>query len=216
MTNQIPRVADISHHNVVSDLSLSVKAGLWGIIHKATQGVAYADPFYAPRRKLVADAGMLWGAYHFNTGDDVKKQVQFFIDKAQPDDHTLMVLDYEDNRLSQMNIHQLVDFCHQIEAKLGRKCAIYSGNRLKETIGGLTAGDKAYVTSHRLWLCQYGPTPKLPVGFTKWWLWQFTGDGVGPLPHSIPGISGNGIDLNTFIGSREDLTASWSGAQKGI
>jgi lysozyme len=214
--NQTPRVADISHHNVVGNLASSASAGLWGIIHKATQGTTYPDPMYAPRRKLVADAGMLWGAYHFNTGDNVADQVKFFIDKAEPDEDTLMVLDYEDNRLSQMNIHQLVDFCHQIEASLGRKCAIYSGNRLKETISILTKSDAAYVTSHRLWLCQYGPRPKLPPGFSKWWLWQYTGDSVGPLPHSIPGISGNGIDLNAFVGSRDELIAGWSGAPKGL
>lgn len=208
--NQIPRVADISHHNMVGDLANTAQAGVWGIIHKATQGAAYADPLYAARRKLALAAGMLWGAYHFNTGDDVRSQVWFFLAHAQPDDKTLMVLDYEDNRLSQMSIFQLVDFCHQIESVLGRKCAIYSGNRLKETIGLLNAGDAAYVTSHRLWLCQYGPKPVLPKGFANWWLWQFTGDGVGPLPHSVSGIVGNGIDLNTFVGSREELISSWA------
>jgi lysozyme len=204
------RVVDLSHHNDVRDFGMVAAAGVWGIIHKATQGKAYADPDYAGRRALAGKAGLLWGAYHFNTGDDVKSQVRWFLDKANPDDKTLMVLDYEDNRLSNMNIEQALEFLRQIEALTGRKAAIYSGNRLKETIGELSVGDRAYIASHRLWLCQYGPVAHIPFPFQKWWLWQFTGDGVGPSPHSIPGIAGSGIDINTFTGTRDELAASWA------
>jgi hypothetical protein len=35
------------------------------------------------------------------------------------------------------------------------------------------------------------------------WLWQFTGDGIGPKPHSIPGIVGSGDAVK--------LAAEWSG-----
>ena len=205
-----PVVVDLSHHNIVTDFRAVASAGIWGVIHKCTQGRAYADPEYISRRFMVQSTGMLWGAYHFNTGDNIQSQVEWFMARAHPDDKTLMVLDYEDNRLSNMSIWQLVDFCHQLEAKLGRKCAIYSGNRIKETIGLLNAADRAYVLSHKLWICQYGPHAVLPKGFTNWWLWQYTGDGIGPQPHSIPGIKGNGIDLNTFTGSQADLQESWA------
>jgi lysozyme len=211
MANMRADVIDISHHNVVRDFKLAAAAGVKGVIHKATQGRAYADPNYVHNRVMAEEAGLLWGAYHFNTGDDVKTQAKWFITKARPDDKTLLVLDYEDNRLSNMNIHQAVDFLHQVEDLTGRKAAIYSGNRLKETIGSLNASDRAYVTSHRLWLCQYGPRAVLPKGFRKYWLWQFTGDGVGPKPHSVPGIVGNGIDINTFNGTPDELAASWAG-----
>jgi lysozyme len=206
-----PRVIDISHHNEVYDFKMVAAAGVWGVIHKATQGKAYADPNYPGRRILATNAGLLWGAYHFNTGDDVKAQVRWFIDKAKPDDKTLLVLDYEDNRLSNMNIHQAVEFLHRVEDMTGRKAAIYSGNRLKESIDILNSIDRDYLTSHRLWLCQYGPVAKVPRGFAKWWLWQYTGDGIGPLPHSVPGIESNTIDINTFQGTREELSESWSG-----
>jgi lysozyme len=207
-----PRVVDISHHNTVKDFGAVAAAGIWGIIHKATQGKAYPDPDYDAHRVAATAAGLLWGAYHFNTGDNVASQVEWFLAKAKPDDETLLVLDYEDNRLSQMNIAQAVDFLHQIEAKVGRKAAIYSGNRIKETIGQLGPEDRAYLTSHRLWLCQYGPTPRMPQGWATWWLWQYTGDGVGPMPHNVPGIiAGNGgIDLNTYGGTREQLEQEWT------
>lgn len=211
MANMRADVIDISHHNIIRDLKLAAAAGIRGVIHKATQGKAYADPTYLERRAMAAESDLLWGAYHFATGDDAKAQAKWFINKARPDEKTLLVLDYEDNRLSSMHIHQAMDFLHQVEDLAGRKAAIYSGNRLKETIGSLNATDRAYLTSHRLWLCQYGPRAVLPKGFKEYWLWQFTGDGVGPKPHSVPGVAGDGIDINTFNGTREELAASWVG-----
>ena len=212
MTTQTPRVVDISHHNIVKDFALVAAAGVWGVIHKASQGRAYVDPDYALRRKAANNAQLLWGAYHFNTGDAVELQVENFLHAAQPDDRTLMVLDFEDNRPSNMSVSQAVEFLRVLEARLGRKGAIYSGNRLKESIALLGPQDRAYVASHRLWLCQYGPAPHLPMGFDDWWLWQYTGDGIGPEPHNVPGIvAGNGgIDLNAFQGDRDALVASWA------
>lgn len=218
MTDTImtPRVADISHHNEGPlhgggiDFGAVAGAGVWGIINKASQGRAYRDPSYASRRAAALAAGLLWGAYHFNTGDDVKAQIDNFMSAAQPDDKTLMVLDYEDNRLSNMSIAQAVDFLRKIESRLGRPAAIYSGNRLKENIGNLSTDDRAYVCKHRLWLCQYGPRPVLPAGFQNWWLWQYTGDGIGLKPHGIAGINGSGIDLNAFTGTKAALEASWA------
>jgi hypothetical protein len=40
---------------------------------------------------------------------------------------------------------------------------------------------------------------------------SFTGDGVGPKPHSIPGIVDTGIDINHFDGDAVKLAAEWSG-----
>lgn len=209
-----PRVVDMFHGDVIGAAGFkpAADAGVWGIIHKATEGDGYWDPLYDARRKFAAEANLLWGAYHFNTGALVARQIDNFFRHAQPDENTLMVLDYEDKKSSQMSAAQLVDFLHQGEAKLGRKLAIYSGNRLKEQIGNLSGADLAYVCSHRLWLCQYGPVAKFPKGFSKYWLWQYTGDGLGPLPHYVPGITvpgGKGIDLNVYNGTQEQLTAEW-------
>jgi lysozyme len=207
----VPRVSDISHHNTVSSFQDAADAGLWGIIHKATQGSNYRDPDYAKRRSAAKAAGLLWGAYHFNDGSDVVSQVANFLRYAQPDTDTLLVLDYEDNPRSNMSIVQAVQFLRLIESK-GYSCAIYSGNRLKESIGRLKAADRQYVTQHLLWLCQYGPTPRLPAGFDTYFLWQYTDGVVGPQPRRIAGIHGE-VDLNVFNGTREQLEELWlSGA----
>jgi lysozyme len=202
------RVVDLSHHNDVISFQNVASAGIWGVIHKASQGTEYGDFRYATRRPGAIAAGLLWGAYHFGTSDPVNEQVDCFLSHAMPDTNTLLVLDYEDLRPS-MSIQQAVLFLRLLEQKMGRKGALYSGNRVKETIGQLNAADRQYLCSHRLWLCQYGPRAVLPPGWNSWWLWQFTGDGVGPLPHNIPGIAGTGIDINTFNGTRLNLATSW-------
>jgi hypothetical protein len=40
---------------------------------------------------------------------------------------------------------------------------------------------------------------------------NWSSDGVGPKPHSIPGIVDTGIDINHFDGDAVKLTAEWSG-----
>jgi len=213
--NLIPRIADISHHTDVHDFHATANAGVWGIICKCTQGTSYIDKKYPLFRKQVLDAGMLWGAYHFNSGSNPETQVDFFIKHAQPDATTLMALDFEHNdassSASNMTPDQMVRFLHYAENKLGRKLIIYSGNYLKEGIKRLNATDRTYVCQHKLWLAQYGSHANPPIGFMKYFMWQYTGDGLGPHPHFVPGIhEGSGLDLNVYDGTREELTAEWA------
>lgn len=58
MTIMQPRVVDISHHNKVTDLKATAIAGVWGVIHKASQGQSYRDPDYAARREQARAAGL--------------------------------------------------------------------------------------------------------------------------------------------------------------
>jgi lysozyme len=213
-----PRVIDISHHNEVVDLKKAKDFGIIGIIHKASEGDYSVDQKYASRRVLAKQQGMLWGAYHFCSGDNVDDQIQFFIKAANPDDQTLMVLDYEQNfgKHGNMNVLNAIQFMKTFEKYLKRECAIYSGNWLKESIIKLGPEDRNYIKSRRLWLCQYtnpGHNPVLPSGFAKYWLWQYTGDGQGNEPHNIPGIiAGNkGLDINHYNGSNEQLISEWAG-----
>jgi lysozyme len=183
-----PRVTDISHHNTVTDLHAAAAAGVWGVIHKATQGTGYRDPTYVQRRPKVAEAGMLWGAYHFGDNSDPVAQVEAFLAYAKPGHDTLLCLDYEDHPSGAsrtMRPAQMVAFLREIERRTGRKAVLYSGNVIKENIGRLSPTDRDYVTSHLLWLCQYGSQPKLPQYFTSTFLWQYTDGRLGPQPHTL-------------------------------
>lgn len=212
-----PLVIDISHHNGVTDFKKAWDFGIRGVIHKASEGNYSVDSTYADRRQRAAKVGMLWGAYHFCSGDSIRSQIDLFMTAANPDNKTLMVLDYEQNfgRHGNMDVFHAIEFMRALEQRIERPCAIYSGNWLKESIGSLKDTDLDYVLSHRLWLCHYtrpDATPVLPHGFAKYWLWQYTGDGQGNPPHNVPGIiAGNkGLDINHYAGTADDLAKEWA------
>lgn len=212
----IPRVADISHYEVITadGFKEAFQDGLGGVICKATQGTSYKDDKYDRFMHDAKAAGLLVGAYHFPTGDNPIAQVDHFLEVVKPDASTLVALDFESNpNGNSMSIQQAVVFLKEIEKRLGRKAVIYSGNDLKETIGDLNATDRAYVCSHRLWLAQYTSKPKLPIGFMRYWLWQYTGDGLGPTPHWVNGIKcpgSKGLDLNVYNGSPALFQKEWA------
>lgn len=223
----IPRVVDVYHgdvfnHDVKKSLSLvedfkaMASVGIWGIIHKATQGIGNTDHSYHERMNAARQAGLLTGAYHFNTGDTTSGQVNHFFDAAQPDAETLMCLDWEDNRQSQMNLRQAIEFLTLADEKLGRPLWVYSGNRAKEQVVNESAEAKAVFAKRHLWLCRYAPGPGPLVDanghdmpFKDAPLWQYTGDGLGQLPHTLPGIVTKGIDINHYAGTRDELHSAW-------
>ena len=194
-----PNVIDISHHNTVKDFAALKAAGILGIIHKCSQGVGYADPMYATRRKAAADAGLLFGAYAFNTGQDVTAQLAEFFSHAEPDANTLMALDFEDNPDSPMTLNEARQFLGDGGAKLGRPLKFYSGNRAKDLLGN---NNDIFLGSNPLWLPQYGPKAVVQRSWVKPWLWQYSERG------QLPGTDGN-IDLNFYDGSTDQLAKEW-------
>src|ERR1043165_2723197 len=92
----IDAVIDVSHYDDTPDWTKVAAAGIAAVIHKATQGTSYVDPTFTSARSGVPAAGMLWGAYHFGTGDaEGSDQAKFFLDTVQPDAHTLCAIDFE-------------------------------------------------------------------------------------------------------------------------
>jgi GH25 family lysozyme M1 (1,4-beta-N-acetylmuramidase) len=217
------KALDLSHHNVGpnnGDIDFAAVAafGILGVILKATQGVKMQDPTYADRIVAVRAAGMLGGAYDFNTGDPVKQQIDNFFDLTKPDDKLLCALDFEDNRVSQMTLTMAREYLELADAKLGRKFWIYSGNRIKELIPDADDETRTFFGTHKLWGCQYGPEFKMvdehhqPLPWDKVTLWQFAGDGVNAQGIKIPGVDprqAGSLDMNSYDGDDNALTADW-------
>ena len=64
-------VIDISHHNCIRlRFDKAAADGIVGVIQKATQGEAYVDATFKRNRTAILEAGLLFGAYHFATGED--------------------------------------------------------------------------------------------------------------------------------------------------
>ena len=216
----VPVVVDLYHSNSVNFSKLKA-AGIWGIIHKARQGIGFGDPAYANRRVMAEQLGFLWGAYDFATGDDVQANVNDFLKTANPGPTTSMWLDFEDNSQSEMSAEQAYQFLDEVSQRLGRACGIYGGNRIREKI---PADDPRWIDMAKrtpLWQARYlnvQPTdtaslfkdiPPIPP-WTANMLIQFTGDGVGPVPHTVDGLE-DGADLDAFDGTYNQLAAIWPG-----
>lgn len=206
------RVVDIAHGDHVTSFAAAAAAGIWGVIHKATTGATGKDDTYKDRRKAALDAGLLWGAYHWGTHASVTAQVENFLSKAAPDDHTLVALDFEKTRGNQMTLDQAREFLTLIAERLGRKAVLYSGDVIKDRLGKQR---DAFFGSHRLWLAHYTPPP--PVVQASWktyWLWQYTDNTKSKLlPNTVAGIPGDdkgNLDCNAYNGTKENLTAEWT------
>jgi lysozyme len=206
MAETINVVVDISHHNGNVDLTKAKADGIVGVIHKASQGTSLGDNKYQTNREKANTAGLLWGAYHFGTKGDGKAQADFFLSKANPDDQTLLVLDFEPNGNSTMTLAQAKAFVTRISEVRGSFPGLYSGNLIKEQLGGKPPDP--ILSQCFLWIAQYGPkVTNIPATWPTWTLWQYTDGNVGPQPHSVDGI-GN-CDRDRFNGSIENLRKLW-------
>jgi lysozyme len=209
---EVPMVVDIYHGDSVESFVEARQAGLRAVIHKATTGATGRDRKYTERRNQAVDAGLLWGAYHWGTAVAVSKQLDNFLRKAQPDEHTLVALDFEPTPGNQMTLDQARAFLEGIAERLGRKAVIYSGHLIKEQLGSRR---DTFFGSHRLWLAQYDTHPVVQRSWAKYWLWQYTDGKPGtPDPKKVPGISGNGeghLDCDRYDGTFQQLKAEWAG-----
>lgn len=202
------KVIDISHHNTPTDWDAIFDAGVIGVIHKATEGGSYQDDTYVTRCAKALDAGLLWGAYHFANDTDVQEQVDNFLGLVGVDDETLYCLDWEDNNGATMSLDQAREFVERLEEEIGEnRTVLYSGNTAKEALG---AEADPFWSARRMWLCQYGSTPKCQASWDTYWLWQYSDGSSGPGPHGCPGVSG-AVDTNSWAGTDDELRAQWSG-----
>jgi len=199
-------VIDISHNNGNVNLQNAKSAGILGIIHKATQGSAFADPKYQSNLQQAQSLGLLWGAYHFGNGDDGVSQAEFFLNTVQPTAQTILILDFESNNAgSTMSLQEARDFVSHVQSVTGIWPGLYGGSYLKEQLG--THGD-SILQNCWLWLAQYGPTPVLPPGWSNWTLWQYTDGHLVHDPNPIPGISP--CDRDYFSDSSDVMQTKWS------
>jgi lysozyme len=154
-------VIDLSHHNGTRlRFDKAKEDGIVGVIQKATQGEGYVDPTFKKNRSAVLAAGLLFGAYHFGTGSNGVSQAEQFLEILEPDNKTVVVLDFEDNSTgSSMTLEKARAFVVHVHDKLGRWPGFYSGHTIKRALG--TSVDPI-LKNCWFWLAQYGPTAVVP------------------------------------------------------
>lgn len=202
-------VVDVSHHNwdnnPALDFHLAKASGLIGVIGKASEGGTWRDPTYVKSRELALNAGLLWGAYHFATAADPKAQVKNLLNASNPDNETLICVDFEPNgstnTASKVIVLEILD---RIEQRLGRRPTLYVGPYMYQLFHKNPDLDLA---NYRVWWARYADTVDLHPTWQKYWLWQYTDGHNGPRPRQIDGIGY--CDCNHFDGATEALIASW-------
>lgn len=206
-------IVDLSHHNQNLDFSqIKNSGGILGIIHKATQGSSYEDPTYKAHKAAAVAEGLLWGAYHFGTGADGVEQAQHFLDVIQPNNQTLLALDFEANPNGpSMNLEEARSFVTHINEETGNWPVLYSGYYVKQLLG---SNQDPVLAKCPFWLAQYGPTAVVPANWQTWTLWQYTDGAAGPAPHDAAGA---GLcDRDYFNGDAGDLQASWGSCLQSL
>jgi len=193
-------VVDVYHGDDISDWTKVSKAGIVGVIHKATQGLSYVDPKYSAREIAATKIGLSWGAYHFATRADGTAQADHFLAAAKPGPDTLIALDLETWKGGTVTAIQAVQFIRRIFAKLGRYPWLYGSDILTQFLEHPAPEFKQCLN----WIARYGAHPPA----VPWKLWQYTDGKVGNAPREVPGIGP--CDRNIFDGTLEELKTVWA------
>ena len=127
-------IIDVSHHNSIHDFSKVKQSGIFGIIHKATQGHHYTDPTFANNTLNAQKAGLCVGAYHFGNGDDASTQADHFL--AVAGNNTLLALDFEAYADNPMSLAQAETFVAKIHKATGRYPGLYTGSAFIQSTPG--------------------------------------------------------------------------------
>lgn len=168
---------------------------------KSSEGIGYTDPKFLTNAKECNRVGIKCGYYHFaslNTLNDVpdaKAEADYFLSviKNAPAPKLPIVLDIETNKVGLDKPHVLEwinTFFNELKLKGYNDYALYSYTPFLNS--NLTSNHG--LGNIKLWIAAYTntPSPKLPVGWDKYWIWQYSSNG------KIFGINGN-VDLNKTI-----------------
>jgi lysozyme len=225
-----PNVIDIYHgdnndHGSIDFTTLAMH-GVWGVVHKATQGTRYVDKLFGERISAALAAGMCVGAYHFLDSSNATEQAAAFVEtvnslKLTPHDGFLLAADFEKPPSgNHASLQQLYEFMSYVDkhSPPGTLSVCYSSDLIRETLKPTTAGHVAddmrgvmdFFRQHGLWLAEYGPHENTPWPWKladqpeiKPFLWQFSETG------HLPAILGK-VDCNFFDGTKEQLQGSWA------
>ncbi len=221
-------VIDISRGVTVSDFRRVRQSNILAVIHKASEGGDYADSACAARRPQAEAAGLLWGTYHFGTGQfSGAEQARFFLAASRPGPRTLLALDLEANDYdpsNSMTLNQAEDFVKTVAAATGRLPVVYvhptwaNGDPLP--VSGLSFGAQitpdSILARCGLWVADYHDSPEIPLAWaaTGWRLWQYAGDESAGHPAFNQTMIVQGVshcDRNLSNGDAPTLREFWTG-----
>ncbi|MBR2590474.1 MAG: glycoside hydrolase family 25 [Clostridia bacterium] len=194
---------DISAYQADVDMAKLKEQNIAFVYIKATEGSTFQDEKFPANRKHAAQAGMLYGAYHFFSydssgstqaenfiqvlGDDIKGQLVPVVDVEYYGDK-------EENPPAKEDVVcELTAFLDAVEARYGIKPMIYTRADIYKAYLDEFSGD------YKMWISSlYTPLSWNYKG--DWYLWQYLNRG------KLEGYSGGEefIDLN-ILNKEKDL-----------
>ena len=222
----IDAVIDISRFVTVTDFRAVRRSNILGVIHKATEGGDYVDPLCAARRPQAEAAGLLWGTYHFGTGQmPGERQAAFYLSVSRPGPRTLLALDLElneNNPSNSMRVDQAEAFVAAVAQATGRLPIVYvhptwaNGDPLPGSGRSLDAPitPASILARCGLWVADYHDSPEVPLAWAAsgWRLWQYAGDESAGRPAYAQTAIVQGVshcDRNLFNGDAAALQRFW-------
>ena len=188
-------VVNLSHYDLMRvDFARMKDEGVIGVIHEATYPRYERDSYYRTRHQAATRAGLLWGAYHFGDATNPIRQADHFLDAVEAShpgrNGVLLVLDFEKNGHypgGSMRADQAAAFVDRIRARTGNYPGVYmSEYRIRQVLNNskVSSVDKQTLSRCWLWIANYHFEPRNTAPWSRWTLWQYTGDGVCDLPRA--------------------------------
>jgi len=197
-------VIDLYHGDKINVNFSSVKStGIDAVILKATQGINFVDPAFAPRVANARAAGLLVGAYHFMDATSPCEQMANLLSVVGDTGDILLVVDFEVYERSQPTAAQAAAAVVMVKSVTGRLPVLYTGRYV-------LSSPNSMLSQCPLWLAEYGSRPICPPGWSQWKLWQHTDGRGGSGPMTVAGIGP--CDRSRFAGTVDELKAWWPAA----
>lgn len=195
-----PRVNldDVRHAVELTEVSKSPTSDLF--ITKATEGLDYVDGYLGSRWHGAYLAGFPHrGAYHFlHPSESGKEQAEHFLEALHASGNIraqdIVVCDAEvsDGQSAGTVANCVGEFGTTLAKECPAKRWLYGGGPFAKEFGLVLAPYQAH------WLAAYVTDPTPYYAFGKPLAWQFTGNGLGPAPHSVTGV-GTGCDISIVL-----------------
>lgn len=203
---------DASRYQGAIDWRAAKAAGVAYAWLKASEGTTWIDPTFATNARGAADAGVLWGGYHyFRNGIDPAAQAAHFARvmlSAGVAPTLLPACDLED-QIGDVREADVRAFVEAVAADAGG-AVIYTGAPWwRRNIG---AG-ATWAADYPLWIARYGVNdpaaapvePAVPAPWDGWTVHQYTSRGRG----ATYGIEAQYVDLNRVRPEDMDRITRW-------
>jgi len=201
---------DVSYYQLNIDWQKVKDSGINFAIIKATEGTSWVDPKFAYNWREAKAKGIPRSAYHFYIPDfNGVEQAQFYVNTLRAngglDQDFELSVDVEVHfrypvKNKGQSTSNLLAMLKELERLTGQRPMVYTG------LGAWDAmtTHPSWASDYKLWVAHYpggadgctpGPgKPLLPVGWTKWVIWQCTSSGT------VPGITTR-VDLDVAFES---------------